>query len=1174
MTNLSSKVIFGVGVALAVAAIASIFVSTVSTQAQQQGSQSSSSGATSTAGTQNQGGQQQSGGSSSGGQQSSANGGGGQQQQGSNGGSGGAATQITISQGAASQQTQQFYQPDPAQVSPGSQVTWQNKDSAPHTATADDNSFDTGTIQPGQSGSANIQGQGQIKYHCTIHPFMHGTLQVSAGGNQQQSNGGQQQQSGGATNAAQSSSQQSQGGQQSAQQSQSQQGSQQSQPSTQQGGSSQQQPQGQQQQSGGSQLQSSQSQSGQQSNQEGTQTSTASQGSGAQSSGDITQALQQAGQALVQAGNALQQAVGGGTSTAQQSGSSGQSQGNNNGGQQSSQGGNSQSQTTEQPQPSSSQQQSSQQSSGQQGTSSQSGGQSQQSSASGNGQQQAGGSQQTQTSAQQSQQQSSNSGGTTNQIDIPQGAQSGQNGYYSPASAQVSPGSKVTWNNKDSVAHTATAQDGSFDTGNIAPGSSGSATIQGQGQIQYYCTIHPWMTGTLNVGGSNGGSQQHQSGQQSAPQQSGGSQQLQQSSSQQNQQSSQGGGQQQQGGSGQSTSAGGFPIRTQATAFKVLPKSTNTDAGLEPNHKDDWVTANHDIYYTRSSQQTTIGKDNVNKLQVKWILNSDFPIENPPLIVGDRGYAQDNAMRVLAFDTNTGLNLWKFDPGVADKQNQQLPRGVFSHGITYDGGVIFAPTGANGTVVALNATDGKLIWQSASVGDPRLGYREPMPPIVWKDYVIAGSALGDEPPFAPAAKGMITAFNRTNGEKIWNISTVTGAWVEGENAKKNGGATIWSGGSFDPESGIMYLPTGNAAPDFNASSRPSPNPYTSSVIAVDVKNGHILWDTVSVSATDQHDWDTAWGTSLAKVKTEAGQMIKVVIAQNKRGEGFALNADDGKVLWNNTLGVEFRTDAQPTPYGSGEVWPGANYGVEDYNANDNNTAYFAVSNMGFNYFKDSQGGSGHLEPLFDSIENGIGNGTIVAVDIKTGKIKWEHPTEFPTWVSPAVTNGVVFSGHITATGKPYQFSDFGAPTETPLIPSGIILALDKDTGKQLWEFNVGAPIGIGGPSIGHGMLLVPTGSPAEVGSNKGGYIVAFGLPANDSGTAVSEQAAKLVNNTSSANATSAPESANAPTNASSSSSQALSQSPATASSNSTTTQAQKTSTTAENKLSPVNKTKS
>jgi enoyl-ACP reductase-like protein len=56
--------------------------------------------------------------------------------------------------------------------------------------------------------------------------------------------------------------------------------------------------------------------------------------------------------------------------------------------------------------------------------------------------------------------------------------------------------------------------------------------------------------------------------------------------------------------------------------------------------------------------------------------------------------------------------------------------------------------------------------------------------------------------------------------------------------------------------------------------------------------------------------------------------------------------------------------------------------------------------------------------------------------------------------------------------------------------TGILMALDKDNGKILWQFNMGSAIGIGGPSIGNGMLFVPTGvSHGPIGS-----LVAFGLP--------------------------------------------------------------------------------
>ena len=50
---------------------------------------------------------------------------------------------------------------------------------------------------------------------------------------------------------------------------------------------------------------------------------------------------------------------------------------------------------------------------------------------------------------------------------------------------------------------------------------------------------------------------------------------------------------------------------------KTLPKTTSiTDTGTEIQHKNNWITVNHDIFYTKSSPQTIIGKDNVNKLHL------------------------------------------------------------------------------------------------------------------------------------------------------------------------------------------------------------------------------------------------------------------------------------------------------------------------------------------------------------------------------------------------------------------------------------------------------------------------------------------------------------------------------------------------------------------------------
>lgn len=538
-----------------------------------------------------------------------------------------------------------------------------------------------------------------------------------------------------------------------------------------------------------------------------------------------------------------------------------------------------------------------------------------------------------------------------------------------------------------------------------------------------------------------------------------------------------------------------FNVNTHAnTGSEKLAASLSTGT----SNGTDWLMINHDLSMTRHSPQTDIGKDNVGQLQVKWIFNIGFPVESTPLIVGDTGYVQNNALQVIAFNLTTGLNKWKYDPNIL--VNGSIPEGVATHGIAYDNGIIYAPTGPRKTILALDASDGSLVWESKPIRDSE-SYRISAAPVVWNDYVIVGSALGDEPPFTPAEKGTVTALNRADGSIVWQIPTAVGAWVEGDNAGKNGGATVWSGGALDADTGIIYLPVGNPAPDFSEASRTMDTLYADHMIAVNISDGKILWATpfiangtvLNVTLPDTHDWDTDWGSNIVSVDRGNGAE-KLVIGHNKRGDIIAMNATTGKPVWWTTVGFVYREYAAPAVNGSGEVWPGVSNGVHGYSAVDNDTLYVAVSNTALNYFVKPNSTEGYVQPYFDAMPNGLGNGSVVAIDLRTGKIKWEHKTDFPTWTAPLVTNGLVFSGHITATGSPYKYNIFGAPTDSPLVPSGIIMALDKDSGETLWEFNVGAPIGIGGPSIGHGLLLVPTGSPLEMPVNKGGYIVAFGLP--------------------------------------------------------------------------------
>jgi plastocyanin len=77
---------------------------------------------------------------------------------------------------------------------------------------------------------------------------------------------------------------------------------------------------------------------------------------------------------------------------------------------------------------------------------------------------------------------------------------------FSPKTITITVGDTVTWTNSDSTAHTATADDGSFDTGTIGANGTGSATFATAGTFAYHCAIHSSMTGTITVQAAAGGS--------------------------------------------------------------------------------------------------------------------------------------------------------------------------------------------------------------------------------------------------------------------------------------------------------------------------------------------------------------------------------------------------------------------------------------------------------------------------------------------------------------------------------------------------------------------------------------------------------------------------------------------------------------------------------------------
>ena len=68
-----------------------------------------------------------------------------------------------------------------------------------------------------------------------------------------------------------------------------------------------------------------------------------------------------------------------------------------------------------------------------------------------------------------------------------------------PVTVVVGVNSTIKWVNNDNAPHTVTANDASFDSGNVAHGQSFTFTFTTPGTYQYHCVYHPWMTGTIIV---------------------------------------------------------------------------------------------------------------------------------------------------------------------------------------------------------------------------------------------------------------------------------------------------------------------------------------------------------------------------------------------------------------------------------------------------------------------------------------------------------------------------------------------------------------------------------------------------------------------------------------------------------------------------------------------------
>ena len=484
---------------------------------------------------------------------------------------------------------------------------------------------------------------------------------------------------------------------------------------------------------------------------------------------------------------------------------------------------------------------------------------------------------------------------------------------------------------------------------------------------------------------------------------------------------------------------------------------------------EDVLTYGHGQKGQRYSTLTQVNKETVKNLVPVW--NFSFGgekqrgQESQPLVKDGVMYVTASYSRIYAIDIATGEELWQYD--------SRLPSGilpccdVINRGAAiYDNLVIFGTLDAK--MVALNRETGKVVWKK-TIADYKDGYSITAAPLIVKDMIITGVAGGEF-----GIVGKVEARDPKTGKVIWTRPTVEGHMgylngkengiSGGEAGKtwpgdlwKTGGAATWLGGTYDPETDLIFYGTGNPAP-WNSHLRPGDNLFSSSRLAINPDNGKIVWH----YQTTPHDgWDFDGVNELISFNKDGK---KLAATADRNGFLYVLDRTNGKFVTANpfvsniTWATGIGKDGRPIYTKDGRPGnPGAEskgksvFSVPSFLGGKNwmpmayskKTSMFYVPsnewgmdiwNQPISYKKGAAylGAGFTIKPIF---EDHIGS--LKAIEPMTGKVKWEYKNPAPLWGGVLTTaGGLVFTG----------------------TPEGKFLAFDDETGEIVYKFNAGSGI--------------------------------------------------------------------------------------------------------------------
>jgi alcohol dehydrogenase (cytochrome c) len=535
------------------------------------------------------------------------------------------------------------------------------------------------------------------------------------------------------------------------------------------------------------------------------------------------------------------------------------------------------------------------------------------------------------------------------------------------------------------------------------------------------------------------------------------------------------------------------PVVSSVTYERIL------NARSEPQN---WLTYYGAYNGQRYSPLDQINTENVKRIGPAWVFQagttgiiagaSTYSFEAAPIVVDGVMFLAGWDGWVWALNAKTGVEIWRYKHAIP--YDVSLCCGNVNRGVAVAKGKVFFVT-ANAHVLALDATTGKRVWDK-TYGDVRAGESATVAPLIVKNMVIVGSSGGEF-----GVRGHLDAFDLDTGEHQWRCYTVpkpgepgSETWpAEGE-AWARGGANCWITGTFDPETNLLYVGTGNPAPDFDGGVREGDNLYTDSIIAVDVDAGQIRWH---YQCTPHDVWDY---DSIGECILFESDGRKLLGHFDKNGYFFVVDRTNGslvqitpfvdRITWG-AITRDGRVTPKVYPDKEGEpvhFYPGP-AGAKEWT----HAAYSPKTGLFYVPVQDIGATATRRRREFKESIPYWGAGVQVDIEDMTGSIsafdangeeKWRWRNELPMCASVLATGGdLVFAGE----------------------PSGEFNALDARTGELLWQFQCGSGHHSNPTTYmvdGRQYIAVPVGwgawaegfLPGMLGAGHGSALIAFALP--------------------------------------------------------------------------------